>query len=121
LVHPFFIVIPRFFEAGVEPVEAFITLITTYDSTGVVLGIIAWFLMLIIGLTSFFRKKLSLSYINWRLLHGILSIVFIIIASWHAIDLGRHIDLPISIFIILLAGVGVLLLLNTYLLKPKNK
>jgi len=57
LVHPFFIVIPRFFEAGVEPVEAFITLITTYDSTGVVLGIIAWFLMLIIGLTSFFRKK----------------------------------------------------------------
>ena len=92
MLHPFFIVFPRFFEAGIEPEEAFLTIITTYNSTGVVLGIIAWFLMLTIGITSFFRKKLSMTYINWRLLHGILSIVFIIIASWHAIYLGRHTD-----------------------------
>lgn len=32
IVHPFFIVLPRFFEGGIEPVEAFWVMITTFNS-----------------------------------------------------------------------------------------
>lgn len=121
LIHPFLIVFPRYFESGVEPIEAFTTLLTTFNSTGVILGIVAWVLMLIIGITSVFRYRLPLSYLNWRLLHGILSLIFIIVASWHAIDLGRHTDIPMSVTIIILSGTGIVLLLKTYLIKPHNK
>ncbi len=119
LLHPFFIVFPRYFESGVEPEEAFITLLTTFSSTGVILGIMAWLLMLTIGLTSIFRNRLPMKFSSWRLLHGILSIVFIIVASWHAIELGRHTDIAMSIFIILLSVSGVLLLLKRYFLNLK--
>lgn len=120
LLHPLLIVFPRYFESGVSPVEAFITIISTYQTTGVLLGIISWTLMLILGLTSFFRKKLGMTYKTWRLFHGLLSMVFIILATWHAIELGRHTNLNMSIFMIILAGFGVLLLIKSYLIKPLN-
>ena len=87
LVHPFLIVVPRFFEAGIAPGEAFGTMLTTWDSQGIILGMIAWVLMLIL-------------------------------ATWHAMDLGRHTDLPMSLYMGAIAGIGVLLLLRTYLFNP---
>jgi predicted ferric reductase len=87
--HPFYLVVPRFFEAGVSPVDAFVTIITTLNQ-GVVLGIIAWCLMLVLGITSFLRDKLPMKYKTWRVFHGILAILFILFAAWHVIDLGRH-------------------------------
>jgi predicted ferric reductase len=118
LLHPLLIVAPRYFEAGPEPAEAFFTILNNYDTTGVLLGIIAWILMLILGLTSLFRNKIGIKYKTWRVFHGILSMLFIGLASWHAIDLGRHTDMAMTFFILILAGSGMLLLLNTYLLKP---
>lgn len=120
LVHPFLIVVPRFFEAGVDPMEAFKTIITQYESGGIIIGIIAWVLMLILGLTSMFRKHLPMKYTTWRTFHGSLSIVFIILATWHAVGLGRHTDLIMSSYMIVLAAVGVFLLLRLYLLNPKK-
>ncbi len=118
MLHPFFIVIPRYFESGVSPKDAFITLITSFNSFGVVLGMISWGIMVLLGLTSFFRKKLPFSYKTWRVIHGCLSIVFVVLASWHAMNLGRHMDMPMRIFVLIVAGGGILLLLNTYLIKP---
>lgn len=120
LVHPFLIVVPRYFESGVSPVEAFITIITTFDSIGIILGMIAWCLMLIIGITSFFRYKLGLKNKTWKLLHGFLSILFVSLATWHAIDLGRHTDEVMSVLMIILAMWGIYLLLRSYL-KPTTK
>ena len=120
LVHPFLIILPRYFEAGVEPLDAFTTLITTFESTGIILGMVAWGLMLIIGITSLFRNKLRLEYTQWRTLHSILSILFIAVASWHAIDLGRHTNLPISIFIAVFAAIGIGLLTKTYLFNQRK-
>ncbi len=114
LVHPFLIVLPRFFEAGVSPIDALITILTTFESRGVILGLTAWGLMLLIGVTSLFRDKLHLSYRTWKRFHGILSILFIVVASWHAIELGRHTDKLISVFIILLALTGSALLIKQY-------
>ncbi len=118
IIHPVLIVLPRYFEAGIEPMEAFTTLLTTFSSRGVILGMIAWSLILILGVTSIFRNKLGMKYKSWKLLHGILAICFIFIASWHAITLGRHMDLPMRLLIIILAAGGISLLLNTYFINP---
>ena len=117
LLHPLFIVIPRYFEAGVDPIDAFITMITTFESRGIILGITAWSLMLILGILSFTRKKLPMKYKNWKILHGILSILFIAVASFHAADLGRHTDSIMSAFIIVVTLSGILPLLNNYISK----
>jgi len=118
MLHPFFIVIPRYFEAGVEPADAFLTMITTLNSSGVLFGISAWVLMVVLGLTSFFRDKLGMNYKTWRIFHGILSIVFITVACLHVLNLGSHINTPLSIFIIGISLAGILLLLKVYILKP---
>lgn len=121
LTHPFLIVLPRYFESGVAPKDAFITLITSYDRPGVLLGMIAYGTMLVLGITSMFRNRLPLSYRTWRVFHGILSIVFIAFATWHAINLGGHINNAFTFYFLMLAILGVLLLLNTYFSKsPKN-
>lgn len=114
--HPLYVVIPRFFEAGVSPVDAFITMITTMN-TGIVFGIIAWCLMLGLGITSFIRNKLPMNYKSWRVLHGILAILFLSTAVWHAIDLGRHASLSMSILFCVLTAGGILHLLKIYVFK----
>ncbi len=116
LLHPVLIVVPRFFESGVAPVDAFITIITTFNQ-GVVLGIIAWCLILTLGITSIARKKLPMKYKTWRVFHGVLAILFVSIAAWHVIDLGRHSSLAMSILIGMLTAGGVFFLLRTYTLK----
>ena len=118
--HPLYLVIPRFFESGVSPVDAFITIITTLNQ-GVLLGIIAWCLMLALGITSFARKKLPMKYKTWRVFHGILAMLFISTAAWHVIDLGRHSNSAMSILISMLTAVGVLLVLKTYTVKKSKK
>ena len=67
LFHPLFLVIPRAFEAGVTPGDAFIILTTTLNR-GVVLGMVAWGLLAILGLTSLVRKALPMTYRIWRIL-----------------------------------------------------
>lgn len=121
LLHPLLIVFPRYFESGVKPVEAFITIISTYQTRGVLLGIISWTLMLVLGLTSLFRNKLGMKYKTWRVFHGLLSIVFITLATWHAIELGRHTNLNMAIFMSIIAGLGIVLLIKSYLIKPLNR
>lgn len=120
LIHPILVVVPRFFEVGVPPFEAFVRMITTIETLGVLLGIIAWILMLVLGLTSLFRDKLNISYKSWKVLHAILSLAFIVTASWHAIDLGRHMSTNIVILIISLSSIASILLLKVYL-KDINK
>lgn len=114
LLHPFFLVIPRFFEAGIDPTEAFTTIITTFESRGIILGITAWSLMLTLGMLSFTRKKLPIKHKTWRAVHGTLAILFLTAAAFHVVNLGRHADLLMTTFIIILVSAGILLLLKTY-------
>ncbi|MFT5701006.1 MAG: putative ferric reductase [Desulforhopalus sp.] len=115
LVHPFLIVVPRYFEAGINSSDAFLTIITSVGNVGIVTGISAWSLMLLLGITSLLRKQLFANYKTWRVMHGLLSVLFIICASWHAINLGRHMTPLLCTYLI--AGVtgGVCLLLKTNL------
>ncbi len=115
LIHPVLVVVPRFFESGVTSQDAFITIITTVNSQGIILGMISWFLMLLLVVTSFMRNRLNMTYKTWRITHGVLAIACIVTSSWHVIDLGRHISLALASYIILVAIAAVLLLLKTYI------
>jgi len=118
-LHPFFIVLPRWFEAGVKPWDAFWTMVTTFDSLGILLGLFAWVAMVAIGLTAFFRmtlmKRFKSGYRGWRAFHAVLTVSFTVAAVWHAVDLGRHTDLAMSAMFIGLAAAGIGLLARLYL------
>lgn len=114
LLHPLLIVLPRAFEGGVAPTDALVTLLTTFDSPGIVLGLVAWALLFVVWLTSMFRDRLPLRYPTWKRMHGVLSMLFIVTAAWHAIELGRHMDAAMTTFVVALAATGVVLLLGHY-------
>jgi predicted ferric reductase len=117
LVHPFLLVVPRYFEAGTDPGESFVTILTTFSSSGIIFGLIAWALMLLLGLTSFIRSALPMKYTTWRVLHGILALLAIFSAVFHVVDLGRHMDVAMAVYIVIVAGGGVYMLLHNYLNK----
>jgi predicted ferric reductase len=120
LLHPLFLVLPRCFEAGVSPDDAFVTIVTTFH-TGIVLGMLAWILLLTLGIAALMRNRLPMTYNTWRRWHGILSVLFITTAAWHAIDLGRHSNLAMSSLIVLLTLAGVWLWLKNSILKKSQK
>ncbi len=114
MLHPFFIVLPRFFEAGLLPQDALIKLLTTFETQGEIVGLIAYLLIFFLGATSLFRHKLGMKYRSWKLLHGITSLLFIFLASWHAIDMGRHINDAQTLWIVLVASTASWMLLQSY-------
>ena len=105
---------------GPNPIDSFIKMLTTFDNLGVLLGIIAWVLMLILGLTSMFRNRLNISYKTWKIFHGILSLGFIIVASWHAINLGRHMDESMIILTVSAVFIASFLLIKSYVFKASK-
>jgi predicted ferric reductase len=117
LLHPFLIVVPRYFESGQSPADAFTIMMMNFGNPGVLMGHIAYLLMILIALTSMFRKKLPLDYKQWRVLHGVLSIGFVVTALLHVLKLGRHMDTAFSVYFIAITAAGIVLLLNVY--RPK--
>lgn len=119
LLHPILIVLPRGFEGGIRPWDAFVTMITEIDSPGIVLGLAAWALLLVLAVTAFWRKpiikRLSTHYRGWRYFHGGLAVGFTVLALWHSISLGRHTDTPMSIFFMTLAFTGFAMLFRLYM------
>jgi hypothetical protein len=71
--------------------------ISFWDALGIIVteptiitSIFAWFILLILLITSYFRKQLPLTHKSWRQIHGILFIAFNGFATWHIWDIGRH-------------------------------
>ena len=118
LIHPLLVVFPRFFEAGVAPADALLIMLTSVDNLGVLLGEIAWLLMLCVGLTALFRRRLitrlHIDYRQWRYFHGYLTIAFVGLAIWHAIQTGRHTNEWMGAWMIALAASGAALLFRMY-------
>ena len=119
LIHPLLIVLPRHFEAGIGARSAFITMITTTETTGITIGIISWIALLTLGITSLLRKQLFGAYRTWRRVHGLLALILLLLSAFHAIDLGRHMTMPFAIYLGIGGVSGALLLVKTMLPKPK--
>ena len=120
-IHPFLIVLPRFFEAGVDPLYAFWLMITEFDSLGIIFGLIAWCVMIALLVTSFYKDKLNMTYTKWRVLHIVLSVIFVAAGLWHVIDLGRHMNEFMIFFIFLLVCISVYQLRKLYFSKNYKK
>lgn len=67
-----------------------------------------------IGATSLVRERLGLDYRTWKLIHALLSVLLVVTASWHAIDLGRHTDTAVSLLVVALASAAVLVVIRQY-------
>lgn len=121
LLHPFFIIIPKFFDDGIAPTDAFIKLITTFSTTGIILGLIGYAIMLILMVTAFFRFKMHMHYRTWRSLHGYLTLLFVITATWHVIDMGRHSNSSFTLYYLLVVVTGIYYVLRKYLFNTAKK
>ena len=121
LLHPFFIIVPKFFDDAVSPTDAFVKLITTFSTTGIILGLIAYAIMLILMATAFFRFKMHMHYRTWRSLHGYLTLLFVITATWHVIDMGRHSNSSFTLYYLLVVATGIYYVLRKYLFKIAKK
>ncbi len=121
ILHPIFIVLPRYLEASLDLTDAFILMVTNFESRGIILGLIALFLLLVIAITSMLRKKMKLKYTTWRKLHGLLSLSFICVATFHAVDLGRHMDTFLSTYTIVMASIGIVFLIRLYFFNQTSK
>lgn len=115
--HPFFIILYHLFEPGLSFSEAFTLVLQNISTKGLLLGLIAWILMILLGLIAFFREKLFRNYKSWRLWHGILSLLFMTLAAIHAMDLGRHFNIYMVMFVTVILIVAVFKLFTLYLVK----
>ena len=120
MLHPFFIIVPKLFDNGVTPTDAFLKLITTFSSLGIILGLTAYTCVLILLVTSYFRFKLHLNYRTWRIIHGSLASIFVTAATWHIINIGRHSNTAFSVYYVAIVASGVYYLLSTYLFKTSK-
>lgn len=118
LLHPYLIVVPRYFEAGVQPWTAFVEILSNFTNLGVLTGIIAWVALLVLGVTAYFRKsvlkRMAKKYRGWRAFHAVLVLLFILPASWHVIDLGRHVNWGLAAYFMGLLAIGLVFLARLY-------
>jgi membrane protein DedA with SNARE-associated domain len=61
-----------------------------------------------------------MTYRKWRVLHIVLSLVFLAAALWHVIDLGRHMNEIMILFIFLLVCIAIYLLAKLYFSKKEK-
>ena len=86
-LHPFLIVLPR---AWIAPQLAANDLWITLTSPESQTGVFAWALMGIWVLLAMFRDRLPISYEAWRISHGLGLVAVAILATLHAVTVGRH-------------------------------
>ncbi|MEG3766976.1 ferredoxin reductase family protein [Alteromonas sp. 14N.309.X.WAT.G.H12] len=86
-LHPLLILAPRFWLA---PQLAWGDLWSAFSADESLTGLIAWFGLIIWVLMSMFKEKVGLSYEAWRYGHSIGFVAIIILATHHAVTVGRH-------------------------------
>jgi len=118
-LHPFLIVLPRFWISSNFAVDDMLSLFTE-DLT--LNGFYAWALMIVWVLMSMFKDKIGMPYEAWRITHGIGAIVIVILATDHVITIGRHghYEEWFDWFWIALCAGAVSTLVYTYFVRPRT-
>lgn len=117
LLHPLLIVLPRY---GIAPQRATDDLWTALTAAESATGLYAWALMCIWVLVARFRNRLGISYEAWRISHGFGFVAVAILATLHAIDVGRHgrYDPWFDLLWIVLCTIAVAVTCNIYFVRP---
>jgi predicted ferric reductase len=119
LLHPFLIVLPRFFVAPSFALGDVWDLFTRPETST---GMYAWSLMLVWVLMAVFKEKTGLSYEAWRYTHSAGFVAIIILATHHAVTIGRHgrYNAWFDVMWIVLCAMAVGLVLYIYFIRPRS-
>lgn len=118
LLHPFLIVAPRFF---VAPSFALGDVWDLFTSPETATGMYAWCLMLVWVLMAVFKDKTGLSYESWRYTHSAGFVAIIILATHHAMTIGRHgrYSAWFDVMWFVLCVLAVALVVYVYFIRPR--
>ena len=116
-LHPFLIHAPRFL---LSKGFALAELWSMFSQPLVRTGLYAWGALITLVLVSMYRARTGLSYEAWRLSHGLAATAVAILATDHAMSVGRHVafDLWFKSFWFGACAVAVGALVYSYLLRP---
>lgn len=117
VLHPLLIHAPRFLISGPF---AFAELWSMFSQPLVRTGLYAWGLLIVMVLVSMFRERSGLSYEAWRISHGLVAVAIAILATDHALSVGRHgaYDAWFNTMWIAACSVAVGTLIYSYLFRP---
>jgi predicted ferric reductase len=118
LLHPIFIVAPRFMVSFNDGIHSLISIITAPQ---MLTGIIAWVVMVIWILIAIFRQQLGLSYEQWRFTHMLGFVVIMILATLHVTSVGSHGQFEEKFNLIwwFLCSASIAMVLYNYAIKPR--
>jgi predicted ferric reductase len=86
-LHPFLILLPRLL---IAPQRSLGDVWSTFLASNVQTGLYAWAILIAWVLVAWSRRKAGLSYEAWRWSHGLGFAAVAILATLHAIKVGRH-------------------------------
>ncbi|MBF0443296.1 MAG: ferric reductase-like transmembrane domain-containing protein [Oligoflexales bacterium] len=93
LLHPLFIIMPRFFLNELSPLSCLSEMI---ESPRLATGICAWLTLLTLALLSIFKNRLHFGKSMWIRMHTVISIIFYILAFHHMVRIGRHSNIAVN-------------------------
>jgi predicted ferric reductase len=119
LLHPFLIVLPRFIVAPSFALGDVWELFTQPETST---GMYAWSLMIVWVLMAVFKEKTGLSYEAWRYSHSAGFVAIIILATHHAVTVGRHgrYNAWFDVMWIVLCTAAVALVIYIYFIRPRS-
>lgn len=84
-----------------------------------VTGLGGFLCFMVIILTSLYRLKLRLNYESWRIIHGVISVLAVLLAVIHVVGVRYYLEHPLKLWLwIFMAAVWILALLYVRILKP---
>lgn len=115
LAHPVLMVMRRFWAVESNPVHNLVLVVT---SPLMLTGVVAWCLLVVLTATAFFRKHMPAK--TFRYVHAAMAVVFVVLSTWHVVEVGRHSNPLMSGFWIVLAAGAAGALLWSYRPVSKN-
>lgn len=110
LIHPVLMIARRFWVQESGPID---NLLLMLRAPALLPAVVAWLVMALLGVSSLVRRRIRPK--SWRHFHGLLSVGFAGLATWHVVAVGRHSNTAMSLFWIALASGAVATLLSSYL------
>lgn len=119
LLHPVFILAPRFLVSANDGMTSLIEVLTAGQ---MLTGIIAWVLLIVWVLLSIYKDKLPMRYETWRLTHLIGFVAIIILATLHITSVGSHGQFQSQFKLVWwgLCALSLAMVAYNYLVKPSR-